>query len=246
MRERAGRLRRLPHGRDRDDRPGRGGVPPAHPLQRRDEDRRRTARSTPCCAARTAACSTTSSPTASATTASSPSPTPSNHEKDLAWLRRHAARLRRQGPRPPARLRDARRPGPRRARDRRRPGRRRAARSASGPPTLTVAGAPGVLVCGTGYTGEDGVELLVAPEHAPAVWDARGRRRRHARGPRRARHAAPGGLLPPLRQRPDARSAARSRPASAGAARRTPASSAPTPCARSARPARPRSSSRSR
>jgi aminomethyltransferase len=37
---------------------------------------------------------------------------------------------------------------------------------------LTVAGAPGVLVCGTGYTGEDGVELLVAPAHAPAVWDA--------------------------------------------------------------------------
>src|SRR5690349_15669308 len=37
---------------------------------------------------------------------------------------------------------------------------------------LTVAGAPGVLVCGTGYTGEEGVELLIAPEHAPAVWDA--------------------------------------------------------------------------
>lgn len=38
--------------------------------------------------------------------------------------------------------------------------------------TLTVAGAPGVLVCGTGYTGEDGVELMVAPDHATAVWDA--------------------------------------------------------------------------
>jgi len=37
---------------------------------------------------------------------------------------------------------------------------------------LTVAGAPGVLVCGTGYTGEDGVELLIARAHAPAVWDA--------------------------------------------------------------------------
>ena len=35
----------------------------------------------------------------------------------------------------------------------------------------TVAGAP-MLVCGTGYTGEDGVELLLDPEHAPAVWDA--------------------------------------------------------------------------
>jgi aminomethyltransferase len=29
-----------------------------------------------------------------------------------------------------------------------------------------------VLVCGTGYTGEDGVELLVAPDDAPAIWDA--------------------------------------------------------------------------
>ena len=27
------------------------------------------------------------------------------------------------------------------------------------------------LVCGTGYTGEDGVELLCAPEDAPALWD---------------------------------------------------------------------------
>ena len=35
-----------------------------------------------------------------------------------------------------------------------------------------MAGAPGTLVCGTGYTGEDGVELLVDPEHARAVWDA--------------------------------------------------------------------------
>ena len=30
------------------------------------------------------------------------------------------------------------------------------------------------LVCGTGYTGEDGVELLVAPDGATAVWDALG------------------------------------------------------------------------
>ncbi len=27
-----------------------------------------------------------------------------------------------------------------------------------------------VLVCGTGYTGEDGVELLCSPEHAPLLW----------------------------------------------------------------------------
>jgi glycine cleavage system T protein (aminomethyltransferase) len=28
-----------------------------------------------------------------------------------------------------------------------------------------------VLVCATGYTGEEGVELLLAPEDAPALWD---------------------------------------------------------------------------
>ncbi len=33
-----------------------------------------------------------------------------------------------------------------------------------------LAGA-GVLVCGTGYTGEDGVELLLAPADAGRVWD---------------------------------------------------------------------------
>src|SRR5687768_9797754 len=38
--------------------------------------------------------------------------------------------------------------------------------------SLTVAGAPDVLVCGTGYTGEDGVELLTKPEDAPKIWDA--------------------------------------------------------------------------
>ncbi len=36
--------------------------------------------------------------------------------------------------------------------------------------TRRLSGAE-LLVCGTGYTGEDGVELLLAPEHAPALWD---------------------------------------------------------------------------
>ena len=27
------------------------------------------------------------------------------------------------------------------------------------------------MVCGTGYTGEDGVELLASPRDAPALWD---------------------------------------------------------------------------
>jgi aminomethyltransferase len=37
--------------------------------------------------------------------------------------------------------------------------------------TLDVAGAR-ALVCGTGYTGEDGVEILVAPDDAPGLWRA--------------------------------------------------------------------------
>lgn len=37
--------------------------------------------------------------------------------------------------------------------------------------TLTLNEAE-ALVCGTGYTGEDGVEVMLAPEHAPALWDA--------------------------------------------------------------------------
>ncbi len=36
---------------------------------------------------------------------------------------------------------------------------------------VEVAGSDS-LVCGTGYTGEDGVELLLPPEGAPAVWAA--------------------------------------------------------------------------
>jgi aminomethyltransferase len=36
---------------------------------------------------------------------------------------------------------------------------------------LPVAGCP-ALVCGTGYTGEDGVELLTSPGDAKTVWDA--------------------------------------------------------------------------
>jgi aminomethyltransferase len=36
---------------------------------------------------------------------------------------------------------------------------------------LELAGSP-ALVCGTGYTGEAGVEVLIAPEHARPVWDA--------------------------------------------------------------------------
>ena len=98
----------------------------------------------------------------------------SNHERDLAWFRSHAddfdvelhdriddyAMLAVQGPLAreivqavsdaplPARMSTA---------------------------TRRVAGAE-VLVCGTGYTGEDGVELLLAPAEAPALWDELRRR----------------------------------------------------------------------
>jgi glycine cleavage system T protein (aminomethyltransferase) len=95
----------------------------------------------------------------------------SNHERDLAWMRRQArgydvtvhdrlndfAMLAVQGPQARelvARLADSELPK-----------RFRTAR-------LQLAGVPGVLVCGTGYTGEDGVELLIASGYATTVWDA--------------------------------------------------------------------------
>jgi aminomethyltransferase len=93
-----------------------------------------------------------------------------NHDKDLRWLQRHAsefdvdvrdkshcfAMLAVQGPDARALLSgvtDG--PLPQRMHCTER----------------TVAGAS-ALVCGTGYTGEDGVELLLDPEDAPRVWDA--------------------------------------------------------------------------
>ena len=93
-----------------------------------------------------------------------------NHERDYAWFARHAegfdvtvddaaaeyAMLALQGPRAreilarhiegeaPARMRT----------------------------TRARVAAADCLVCGTGYTGEDGVELLLAPASAVDVWDA--------------------------------------------------------------------------
>jgi aminomethyltransferase len=94
----------------------------------------------------------------------------SNHEKDLAWFRRHGegldvrvedtldgwAMLAVQGP-----------------------GARELVQAFADAPlpvrftvaTRIIAGHT-CLVCGTGYTGEDGVEILCAPEAAGAVWDA--------------------------------------------------------------------------
>ena len=95
----------------------------------------------------------------------------SNHERDLAWFERHAseldatvtdriadyAMLAVQGPQARALVAEL--------AEGELPARFTTA-------DLTVAGVPGVLVCGTGYTGEDGVELLIAPDGAAAVWDA--------------------------------------------------------------------------
>jgi aminomethyltransferase len=94
----------------------------------------------------------------------------SNHEKDLAWFERHAggfdvevrdahadwAMLAVQGPQARAALE--------RLADGELPSRMRTA-------TLRLAGAE-MLVCGTGYTGEDGCELMIPPGEAGAVWDA--------------------------------------------------------------------------
>jgi glycine cleavage system T protein (aminomethyltransferase) len=93
-----------------------------------------------------------------------------NHERDLAWFREHSeefeaevrdahadwAMLAVQGPAARAALE--------RLSDGALPKRMRTA-------DLSVAGVP-CLVCGTGYTGEDGCELLISPEGAGTVWDA--------------------------------------------------------------------------
>ena len=93
-----------------------------------------------------------------------------NHEKDLAWLQSHAddfdvdvidratdfAMVAVQGPGARALVRGI--------TDGNLPARFHACER-------TVAGAA-MLVCGTGYTGEDGVELLLRPDDAPSVWDA--------------------------------------------------------------------------
>ena len=95
----------------------------------------------------------------------------SNHEKDLAWFRDHAgdfdaevadaherwAMLAVQGPKARAAVE-------RIASGGELPARMRTAE-------LDVAGAA-CIVCGTGYTGEDGVEILIPPDRAVAVWDA--------------------------------------------------------------------------
>jgi aminomethyltransferase len=93
-----------------------------------------------------------------------------NHERDFAWFAEHAegfdvgvrdaaadyAMLALQGPEARAILaRHIEGAAPKRMRT----------------ATARVAGVE-CLVCGTGYTGEDGVELLIPPDGAASVWDA--------------------------------------------------------------------------
>ena len=92
-----------------------------------------------------------------------------NHDSDFAWLRRHAERF-------DVEVSDA--------------AERYAMLAVQGPVAREIVQAiadkplpermqasPRVilgreaLVCGTGYTGEEGVELLLDPGHAPAVWE---------------------------------------------------------------------------
>ena len=93
-----------------------------------------------------------------------------NHERDLAWFQEHAedfdavpddaaeryAMLAVQGP-------TAREIVAALADDELPPRMRTA--------EIPVAGSS-ALVCGTGYTGEDGVEILIDPDSAPPLWDA--------------------------------------------------------------------------
>ncbi len=104
------------------------------------------------------------------------------------------------------------------------------------------------LVARTGYTGEDGVEIVCAASDAAAVV---ARAPLVSRGqpcwPGSAGHPAPRDGLPALRQRHGPHDRSRSRPAWAGSARRRrPATSAPSRSPRCARPALRTSSSGSR
>ena len=127
-----------------------------------------------------------------------------NHDDRPRLARALEPRLRRRRPRRRRPLRDARRAGPARPRDRRRDAAGSSCRRGCTSPRSRIGRRP-ALVCGTGYTGEDGVELLIDPEVAPRDLGRAARRRRRPLRARRPRHPAARGLLPPARQRPHPR-----------------------------------------
>ena len=193
MRTRGRDVRRLAHGRDRDARARGGGVPAAAPLQRRDQDRRarrpvlgalprgrRRARRPLHLPARGGAL-------------------PDGHQRRQP---REGPRLvRASTPRASTSRCATRTPtgrcSPSRARGRAPRSRRSPTAScprACAPPTCELAGVP-ALVCGTGYTGEDGCELLIPPGRrrrrlGRAARAGRGARRAWARATRCASRSA--------------------------------------------------------
>jgi glycine cleavage system T protein (aminomethyltransferase) len=92
-----------------------------------------------------------------------------NHEKDLAWFSAHAGPFDAEVADAHARYAMVAVQGPR-AREL-----VQAVADAPLPDRMTagrrILAGRRVLVCGTGYTGEEGVELLCEPDDAPALWD---------------------------------------------------------------------------
>ena len=92
-----------------------------------------------------------------------------NHEKDLAWFRRHAQGFDAEVADAAARFAMIAVQGP--------GARETVGAIADGPLPARFTAAHGhlrgrrVLICGTGYTGEDGVELLTDPDDAGPLWD---------------------------------------------------------------------------
>ena len=233
-------LRRLPHGRDRDERAGRGGVPAAAPLQRRREHRRRRR-------AVRAALPRGRRRARRPLHLPARGPLPDGHQRGeprqgpglVRRSTRGTGRPRWTTPLPTTRCWPSRAPAPARSW-------RGSSRARPPPRSAPPAPWPGVpcLVCGTGYTGEDGVEMLLAPEDAeprvgradrggaPSPWA-------WARGTRCASRSASTSTATTC-----PRSAARSRPASAGLQARHGLHRGRRP-ARGERPARPTCSLRS-
>src|SRR4051794_36348725 len=162
------RLRRVAHGPDRDDRPAGRSAPAAPDLQRRRRaPGRRVAVRRPVPRGRGIIDDLLTyrlEPDRYLTVTNA-----ANHEKDLGWFRKHAegfdaevadaidryAMVAVQGPRAREIVQTA--------ADAPLPARHTAAER-------TLVGRR-ALVCGTGYTGEDGVEILCAPEDAETIWD---------------------------------------------------------------------------
>ena len=197
-------VRRQPHGPGRDRRARRRGAPAAAALQRRRRSSPSAARSTRCCASedggvlddlftyrlgpdRFLTVTNARQPRARprlvrAPRARASTPTVADRIADFAMLAVQ---------------------GPRRARPGRRADRRRAARAASRTAELTVAGVAGRARLRHRLHGRGRRRAARRRrDAATAVWDAVVAAGRDARRARRARHAAPRGLLPPLRQRP--------------------------------------------